>query len=364
MASEHSLQAKIERMANLGSYEVDMQSGYWTGSENFIHIFGLPLKDRYTQKDFEDLVHPEDYEDVMRYFATCLEKQMDFNYEYRCIRPDGMIIHVLSRSTIEYEANGTPLRVIGMKQDITARKQAEMHINTLNELNKKKTKVMGMVAHDLRSPLTQIVGLAELLKDQVKEEEHREFLHHIFEACMSANDIITDLIDISEFNDPIKKPNKVLADINELVVNSVNRHRLSVQKKEQEVKTFLANTALAYVDRVKFMRVIDNLLTNAIKFSPKGETISVYTEQKNGNLIVKVKDHGIGIKPDHTPLLFEDDKSIVRREGTEGERSTGLGLTIVKQIIEMHDGDILVDSTEHQGTTFSVILPNKPAAKA
>lgn len=360
MSKESVLLSTIEKIAHLGSYEVDLTSGYWTGSDNFIQIFQLPVKERYTQKEFQALVHPEDHDEVMAYFAKCLQNQEDFNYEYRCVLPKGNIIYVLSRSSISYAEDGTPLKVIGVKQDITYRKKAEMHIHTLNELNKRKTQVMGMVAHDLRSPLSQILGLAELMLDQNENNEQIEYLNLISEACLTSNDIITDLIDISELDHSGKNLNRLMYNVNELIQASIQRHRLKLDKKGQSVETHLTEPAQAFVDKSKFSRLIDNLLINAIKFSAKGETIIVRTEQIDSSLLIKIEDRGIGIQQEHIPMLFEDDKSSIQRIGTDGERSTGLGLTIVKQIVDMHDGEIQVDSKENEGTVFTITLHNKP----
>jgi PAS domain S-box-containing protein len=114
-----------QRIAKIGSYETDLQSRTWVGSDSFIEVFGLPRKEKYTMDEFQAIVHPEDVAEVMAYFDQCLAEKKDFDYEYRCLRPDGQVIYVSSQSKISYGPNGTPLKIVGIKQDITSRKMAE-----------------------------------------------------------------------------------------------------------------------------------------------------------------------------------------------------------------------------------------------
>ena len=120
---------QIEKIAKLGSYETDLLTGEWKGSDNFIDIFGLEKKEKYKVAEFQALVHPDNFKKVMGYFAECLAQKKDFNYEYKCIKTSGEIIFVSSRSKIFYSEEGTPIRIIGIKQDITERKLTEKKTN-------------------------------------------------------------------------------------------------------------------------------------------------------------------------------------------------------------------------------------------
>jgi PAS domain S-box-containing protein len=175
----------IEEIAKIGWYETDLIKRTWTGSDNFIKLFGLKKKESYPIEEFQALVHPDDFQQVMQNFTSCLESGSDFNCEYRCKIPDGRIIHVLSRSKIFFDSTGKPVRVVGVKQDISAQKVFENELLRLTELNRSKTELLGFVAHDLRSPLAQLKSLALLLKlnatpDQVK------FLETQLKVCDTA----------------------------------------------------------------------------------------------------------------------------------------------------------------------------------
>ncbi|MDX1636502.1 MAG: PAS domain-containing protein [Balneolaceae bacterium] len=115
---DNNVIARIEQIANLGTCERDLDDGSWTGSDNFIKIFGLPEKPRYTQEEFQFLVHSDEVDGVMAYYRQTLDSQKNFNYEYRCICPDGKIIHVLSRRKISRDEKDVPVKILDFKQDI------------------------------------------------------------------------------------------------------------------------------------------------------------------------------------------------------------------------------------------------------
>ncbi len=126
--SEASLK-KSQEIAKLGSYQTDLKENHWTASDEFYRIFGLPKKEKYTQEEFQALVHPDDFDDVMAHFHACLREQKPFNYQYRCIKQDtGDVIYVQSTSDIMFHHDGTPEKMFGIKQDITDRKKAELSL--------------------------------------------------------------------------------------------------------------------------------------------------------------------------------------------------------------------------------------------
>ncbi|MFK7950440.1 MAG: PAS domain-containing sensor histidine kinase [Saprospiraceae bacterium] len=350
---------EVEKIANLGSYQTDLTKGTWTGSENFIQIFGLTPQDEYTIEDFQKIVHPEDFQDVMTYFGACLTQQKDFNYEYRCLKTNGTIIHVSSRSHVYYDDDGTPLRIIGIKQDITKQKLREEKLTALNTalklLNAKKNKTLANVAHDLRNPISAIQGLTNLLKSEL-EAEQLELLQLQEEALDYTKTIISELLDVANLekhNQPFKK---VKTDLNLLIFKSIQQFQSQAFKKNIEIKTQLASNAIVPLNPNKFSRVIDNLISNAIKFTPQRKSIKIQTTVYQETVILSIKDEGIGIPEQRIPFMFESLPQDLKRAGTAGEKSTGLGLSIVKEIVDLHDASIKIKSKENKGTTFEIKL--------
>jgi len=345
----------IEEITRIGTYETDLLTGTWTGSENFIKIFGLPMKDRYTVEEFQAIVHPEDRDAVMSYFAQCLSERKDFNYEYRCLRTTGEVIYVMSRSKISYREDGVPLKIVGVKQDVTESRLKELRLSALAENNRKKNEVLSMVAHDLLSPFNQLEALALLLKHDDQADNHLISLQQ--GICQSARRLIDELIEIAELEDEVYTLRLTEHNIEGLLEKSAERFALVCEDKRITLKTNFCGDAVARVNPAKFSRAIDNLLSNAIKFTPENRSIELITEHVDDCLRIIVKDEGVGIKAEHLPFLFDKFSKRVRRPGTRGEPSHGLGLSIVKHIITLHKGTVTAYSKLNYGTSFVIELP-------
>lgn len=339
----------------MGWYETDLLSGTWTGSDNFMKLFGLQKKQRYTIEEFQALVHPEDFQHVMDTFASCLKSGNDFNCEYRCKIPDGKIIHVLSRSKIFFDSTGKPVRVVGVKQDISAQKAFENELLRLTELNRSKTELLGFVAHDIRSPIAQLKSLALLLKLNATTDQ-KQLLEMQLKVSDAAMSLIQELIDISESEYGFIEPSFEDANMNELVSEAVERFSERAREREILLKTDFCDNPFIKLDHRRFSRVIDNLLSNALKFTPSLKNVYITTQSNLNSLIVKVRDEGIGIPEHIIPSLFTKFSKVAKRNGIHGERSTGLGLSIVKQIVDLHKGTIKVETIVNVGTTFTIEL--------
>ncbi|ELR71245.1 Sensor histidine kinase of a two component response regulator [Fulvivirga imtechensis AK7] len=346
---------EIEDIANLGVYDMDLTTGTWTGSDSLIRIFDLPVKAQYTAEDFQAAVHPDDFDDVMAYYHECLKSRDYFNCVYRAIRTDGKVIYVSSKSRIFRDDNHIAVRILGIKQDITKQKTDEIRLKQLNEANEQKNEVLTMVAHDLKSPINQIKALSSLLKNDASDAQ-KLLLDILEDASDNALDIIGDLIEIAQLEQDIRLKLTNI-NINDLVLKSVSFFDYNARQKNIRLKKSLSEDATAPIHRAKFKRVIDNLLSNAIKFSPEGETIKIKTEKKQGVVKLSVKDNGIGIAEKNIPKLF-NKFSTLRRQGTKGEKSTGLGLSIVYEIVKKHNGEIFVKSEVNRGTTFTIKIPS------
>ncbi|MBL0739581.1 PAS domain-containing sensor histidine kinase [Chryseolinea lacunae] len=346
----------IEEIAKIGCYETDMETGTWIGSENFIELFGLEKKPRYSVEEFQALVHPDDFQWVMEYFSDCLKKKIDFNCQYRCIKSNGEIIYVNSRSKIYYKPDGSPERVIGVKQDITASKQNEIRLHQLNENNKRKNEVLSMVAHDLNAPLNRLSGLAKIFQD-VLDTSYSELIDLHEQMCVSAKTIIAELIEIAELEDESYTLKKERQDINKVILQSINIFKAIAEEKKVGIVTDFTPQCEAMFCASKIARVINNLLSNAIKFSPENKSVHITTRKNEKSAFIIIRDQGIGISREHLPFVFEKFSKKLRRPGTKGEQSTGLGLSIVKQIIDLHNGEIQVTSQENDGTTIAIQLP-------
>lgn len=228
-------------------------------------------------------------------------------------------------------------------------------VETLKALEKsyeENTRIMKVVAHDLRNPIGAITGLcAIMLADKHHQEKDRNMLKMIESSANSSLNLINDLLYYSVQYELQKEP----VDLSELLRYSVDMVRLKAMEKQQHIE--LQTTQLTLnINREKIWRVFSNLLSNAIKFSPRNSNIGIATRTGSDHVTVSIQDQGIGIPPTMESKIF-DLFTEAKRTGTGGERPFGMGLAISKQITEAHGGAIWFESTPGEGTTFYVKLP-------
>jgi two-component system, sensor histidine kinase and response regulator len=227
-------------------------------------------------------------------------------------------------------------------------------------LNEDKNKLLGMVAHDLRNPVGVIKGYMELLLDAQYEADELEGIHNkIFNVANEALLLINDLVDMSAIENGTLKLSKNEADLEMLVLEKIKHHRFRADQKHISLLMEGQSNAPFVFDRLRVGQVIDNLISNSIKFSPKNAKIKVAISHANGFAKVAVVDEGPGIDEPAQKTLF-DSFQTAGTQSTGGESSTGLGLAIVKKIIDAHGGEVGVESTVGVGSQFYFTLPLDP----
>ncbi len=242
---------------------------------------------------------------------------------------------------------------------IFSRKITEQKLNEkkLENINRSKDNILGIVAHDLRNPITAILGLADLIKNDKKNTDR--YFDLIDRSCKTALNIITGLLDISELDRPDYELKTEVIELVGFLSGIIQSNNILANDKELRID-FVTNVpnVLIELNEGKFSRVINNLLVNAIKFSHRKEkiTVSLNLQFERSSVIIKVRDHGIGV-PDAMKSIIFDKFTKASRRGTEGEKSLGLGMSIVKRIVELHNGLIWLESNENEGTTVFIELP-------
>lgn len=232
--------------------------------------------------------------------------------------------------------------------------------NELERLNELKNNFIGMAAHDLRNPLGVILNFSEFLKDDLKDElseQHLSFLQNIVNSSEFMYRLVEDLLDFSKIESGKIQLNFEEFDLVQILKAIVaNSNTLSKRKKIKV--NFDANVEAINInaDSNKIMQVFHNLIDNAVKFSPEGSEINVVLKNQKEKILLYVKDQGKGIASEDQEKVFVPFTSIATK-GTAGEKGTGLGMSIVKRIVDSHKGEIWLESEPGKGTTFFVELP-------
>lgn len=229
----------------------------------------------------------------------------------------------------------------------------------LRELDEVKNRLLGMAAHDLRNPINAINGFASILLQTARgalDDNQLKMLDYIQLAGWQMNALVSDLLDISVIESGKLEMFYQLEDLSSLVLEKVEMARLIAAEKNIEVRIERSASVKAVIDRRRIGQVLDNLLTNAIKFSSGGTKVSVELWGDGSSASFLVRDQGPGIPAKERDKLFRSFQKLSNRP-TGGEVSTGLGLAIVKKIVEAHKGHIQVESEPGKGVCFTVDLP-------
>lgn len=231
-------------------------------------------------------------------------------------------------------------------------------LHKLRELDAVRTKFMGFVAHDLRNPLNGIRGFAELMIETgtALEDDQREMLGIIRDAAQGMRSMVDDLLDVSVIQSGRLQIKPGATDLNTLVRERVSMNRFEAKRKNIMLEERLENLGEVTLDAERIAQVVDNLVSNAVKFSTPGTTVTVSLYREECETVVTVCDEGPGIPKEEQAKLFRDyHKGSAAPTG--GELSTGYGLVIVNSVIQAHGGHVWVESEPGQGACFGFSLP-------
>jgi signal transduction histidine kinase len=227
----------------------------------------------------------------------------------------------------------------------------------LSELNYEKNSLMNIVAHDLKSPLNRITGLANIMElEGGLPDKQQEYLHLIKNATRSGSNMIIDLLDVNSFEENGHAPNIVEFDVKRWLEERVNTFQLAAQAKSIQLSSENSLSGNFNSDPEYLNRILDNLISNAIKFSPKNREVLVSGKLEANRLRISVKDEGPGFSIQDKAFVYKKFKKLSARP-TGGESSNGLGLAIVKTLVDRLRGEINLISEQGRGSEFIVTIP-------
>lgn len=236
-------------------------------------------------------------------------------------------------------------------QNISLKKQTE----DLKGINNMKDRLFSIVSHDLKDSISSIKALLDLLRDDtISKDEFEELIPHLSENATNASLLLHNLLNWSKSQLQNLKPQPELFNIREVFYEKMTL----LEQKLQEKKVVLIDESqveFIYADKSMVEIIIQNLMTNAIKFSRLGDVITISNKDHHGNSLMCIEDTGIGISEEHLNTLFQN--TAFSTIGTQNEKGTGLGLTICKELVELNHGRIWAESTPNEGTKFFVELP-------
>jgi two-component system phosphate regulon sensor histidine kinase PhoR len=294
-------------------------------------------------RKFEDVP----YEEIREKFRKIVERGETFSSEVRLAIPTTRF-YTLQLGPVR-SREGIVHGIVGVLSDITE----------LKEMDQMKTDLMSMVTHEIRTPLATVRGFAQiLLKGGLGNDKSKEFLEIINRQSNRLVNLVNDFLDITRIESGRQVITKGPVDMDKLIQNAVADLKPLADEKSISLKYQHPGGALPEIfgDRNLIEQVLINLLSNAIKYSPKGAWAQVAISQQNGHVAVAVQDNGLGIPKESVPRLFEKFYR-VRCDDRKDIIGTGLGLSLVKQIIDVHQGTIRVESEHGKGSKFTFTIP-------
>lgn len=316
-----------------------------------------------------EAIHPEDKERVVTNIQQ--NTYSAYHNEYRIVQPDGSLRWIWDSSFPVYNNLGEVYRRVGIAQDITERKQAEenrLALEKEREISKLKSDFITIASHEFRTPLTTILLSCDFLQNygnQLPYEKKERHYNKIKSSVKHLTQILEDVLIIGKTEAGKLEFEPTPIDLISLCIDLVEQLQLSAGEKYhlnfvEECVYGCKREDLPVMDEKLLRHILTNLLSNAIKYSPQGGTILFELICNQKSVIFRIQDEGIGIPQEDQPKLFT---SFFRSSNTGNLPGTGLGLTIVKNAVELHGGQITLESQVGVGTTFTVILPlNKTVA--
>ncbi len=343
--------------------EFDLEGNREFVNPQITKITGFSLEESLKMNEFE-LIHPDDLDDVKHAIQVAVENGSAVNIEYRLRHKEGHYIPVLVRGKIV--KSDETLKIIVIISDITEIKKIQDLIieknKKLEELNTIKRSLIIRVSHELKTPLNSIIGASHLLKNYHKDKMSKDILDYneiIHKGSLRLKTLIDGLLDISRLDNDkfeLKRKNENLI---ELINNCLIENKIFANTRKVTIEIEVPKRVMMHIDKIRIEQVITNILSNAIKFTPPTGSIYISLAENDESVEIFIRDTGIGLTSQEKLLLFTKFGKIERygQKFDVDVEGSGLGLYISKQIVELHGGEILVDSEgRNKGSLFTIKL--------
>ena len=327
-------------------------------NESFSALFGY-YSDEIKGQALNDLIVPNEFKEESEAYSIETMRGNQINKDSIRKKKDGTLVYVQIIG-VPIIVNDKTIGFYGMYLDITSRKNAEEELikakETAEELNRIKSSFLANMSHELRTPLIGIVGYAEFLQNELKDNELIEMVNNIKTSGQRLNTTLNNILDISKIESEKKEVNFKDQDLLIFLHEQINLFKAAAEGKKLTLNFETFEEKLnAYIDEEMFVSIISNLLNNAIKYTEKGE-VTLIARKETDKAVIEVKDTGICVREELQKIIFEPF-----RQASEGFsrmfEGTGLGLTLVKKYTDLIGGTITLKSKPAVGSTFTLKIP-------
>lgn len=301
-------------------------------------------------------IHPEDRREGARRWAHSMKSGESFVFEHRIRRYDGVYRWHISRAVPHRDGSGRIVLWVGSSTDVHELKIAQ---EALREADTLKDEFLATLAHELRNPLAPLVTSTEILAQTVDGAAQEQARTTIKRQITHMVRLVDDLLDVSRITRNVIQIKKEKTTLNAVLTAAIETVRDATDAAEQLLTISLPDEPITLeADPVRLTQVFANLLSNASKYTPRGGRISVSAQTNDGWIVVRVRDTGIGIPPDKLSQIFGVFARVHQPVGDEQPRGLGIGLALVRRVVDLHGGSVVADSDgDGRGSEFVVRLP-------
>ncbi|MCG5526232.1 response regulator [Ectothiorhodospira haloalkaliphila] len=351
---------QAQTLASLGFWTLDLVNGEVFWSDEVYRIFGRePGHFTPTLEGFHKAVHPEDLALVKKHERKAMEGH-DQNLVHRIVRPDGDVRHVNQLKTLQTNAAGKPIRLIGTVQDVTERMKFEAALVAAREeaerANQAKSEFLSNMSHELRTPMNAILGFGQILEyDASLAEGQRDDVLQILKAGRHLMTLIDEVLDLAKIDSGRIELSLETVEIDCVVEECLSLVSSLAEERSIQLDHQGGQGLLVQADRTRLKQALLNLLSNAIKYNRMEGCVTVYVQVTEYDRVrVRVTDTGHGIPSERLSELFEPFNRLGAE--TTGIDGTGIGLTLTRRIIELMGGTVDVETEVGVGSTFWIEL--------
>lgn len=347
--------------ANAGFWSMDFKTGKFTYSDSVVKRLTFAEQKMVKDHGLFAIIHPDDLQHITSEWGDIVQQNRPFDFKYRVSTEENANMWQRSIGQITRAPDGTPLGATAFVMDITADVDKTRELSEERSASRAKSQFLARMSHEIRTPLNAIIGMSDSLKDEPLSADVRDVLTDIEDAAEGLHHLLSRTLDhaklMSNSIEIIRHPTNV----RDMLKTTARLWKPQIGVKglnfQFVVDPNLPETLL--LDEFRLQQCLNNFLSNAIKFTSQG-TISLIARQANikgtESLVLAVRDTGIGMKAEESARIFDPftqaDGTIQREYG-----GTGLGMTIARELCELMDGEIKLQSTLGEGTTFVMILP-------
>lgn len=360
-SEENEKGKELEVLANIIPHMIWVTDGEGKISHSnkiFFRFTGLPEKSDQMNM-WREVVHPDDMSRITELWGQVRPKGLPFIAEYRIKRADGEYRWHIVRTSPLKDGKDKVIKWFGTATDIHDQKEGQFK---LQKAVTDRDDFLSIASHELRTPLTSLSMQLQMIQRNAKKgkianlEELISKLELTTKQADQIGDLIDGLLDVSRLSTGRMAINREEFDLIPLVQEIANRFSAEAIKEGIEIKIEVHGSVIGYWDRIRITQAVTNLISNAMKYGAK-KPIELSTYFESNTVVVNVKDRGIGIAPNDQLRIFERFERAVSNHNISG---MGLGLYVTREIVEAHDGRILVNSEPGKGSTFTMELPILP----